>query len=680
MKKRLAILLSMGFIGISAQLGPADDFDNGKPLRIGKTSGGDDIITYVGVQTTFKGWAISPDRTIVRYEWDFDGDGVGDWRSKTTGIATHAFTRAGRYISTFKAYSDDGRELPLSQVRVIVREGPGKAVYIPREYSYVSDSAKLQTAGDGQEELYVLMINGGSERRYWEDVNYAYQVFTVDYNIPPEDIYFLNWDGTDPDGNNPDNMIDYSATIPNVQLACQQLSLIVDEDDLLYVFVTDHGRGYTGPNQYTSTKQAVYGYLDGLASVDPNDEEDYLESEFKLRALFTGGTYICNHGMNEWKVMYSSYGSATYYYRHQYVSYFSDVYFAEQGLVSDSDIYIEEFKDYLEGDLNKDGRISAGEVVDFDADGNNPYDHSTGTFDEDDWGQIDALIDNVRNINTGVPEGFQGTYWILDHGLDGCVDIDLDHDPSNPEINGTDVDNAGRFDGLDINDDKDMDDWVSIDEKICMYYYSDDMRDDQFKSCLEPINAKIMVVCMLPCFSGGFIEDLSADNRVIMTSCEEETVSYGNRFTRNIVSALAGRAYPDSAGDPSTADTNGDGVIDMVELFNFAAGNDYGGPIQMPQYDDNVDGVSQACPIPSAPICYGREGWLGNRVTLLGWDVWLSDFDADGVVDMKDLGEMCGEWLTGHSCLTDIAPQPEGDEIVNVLDFSVLAKEWQEGI
>ena len=162
-------------------------------------------------------------------------------------------------------------------------------------------------AGDGIEHLYILMMNGGSESRFWDDVNYAYEVFTVDYNVAPDDMYFLNWDGTNPDGNNPGNMIDGTATITNVQSVCTQLASVVDEDDLLYVFITDHGRGYTGPNQHSSYQQSIYGYLDGSASVDPGDEQDYLE-----------------------------------------------------------------------GDLNKDGKITGDEVADFDGDGNQPYDHSTG--------------------------------------------------------------------------------------------------------------------------------------------------------------------------------------------------------------------------------------------------------------------------------------------------------------
>jgi hypothetical protein len=713
------ISLATAFLVILSQPAIPDGSNTPKPIHIGMTSVSGHVVTYTDTKTSFEGYAICPDDNIARYGWDFDDDGVIDFSSARTGFTTHTFTKAGRYVVTFRAYTQDGRELPISEVRVIVRKGSGKPVYIPRRYLNISaseedenerlgfiESLELETnereflqispvvrsedaeteeqdsaaVVGGQPRLYVLIINGGSESRYWDDVNYAYEVFTVDYGIAPKDIYFLNYGGTNPAGENPDDMIDYSATKGNLQLVCAELTSTVDEDDMLYVFITDHGRGYTGPIQYTTKQQAIYGYLDGDALVDEDDEQDYIESEFKLRSFMTGGNYICNHGMNEWKVYYSVTSTTTYYYRHMYVSHFADANFIDEGLVSDDDIYIEEFKDYLAGDLDKDGQIKDGEVIDFDGDGKMPYEHSTGTFDEDDWGQIDTFRDDVRNINTQVPKGFLNTYWILDYGLDGYLDIDLDHDPENPEVNGTDLDNAGRFDGLDVNDDKDMDDWVSIDEKICLYYPGGDMTDDEFASFLEPINAKVIVVSMLPCFGGGFIEDLRGGNRIIMTSCEEETVSWGDRFVRNIVSALGQKVYPDSAGDPSTADTNGDGLIDMVEVFNFVAGNDYAGPIQMPQYCDNADGVSVAYPVALAPVCYGEEGWLGNRVTLEGWEVWLSDFDADRKVDTDDLAEMCASWLYGGNYFTDIAPEPEGDGIVDTLDIATLAGEWLSGI
>ena len=127
-----------------------------------------------------------------------------------------------------------------------------------------------------------------------------------------------------------------------------------------------------------------------------------------------------------------------------------------------------------------------------------------------------------------------------------------------------------------------MNDWVSIDEKICLYW-SPDLLDDEMATYLSVINAGRIVVVMLPCFSGGFIWDLSNSNRVILAATVEEMSSGGNRFLRRFNAALH-RA--DIIGDSVNADNDGNGYISMLEAFNYAAEDD-----TQPQYDDNGDGI-----------------------------------------------------------------------------------------
>jgi hypothetical protein len=152
------------------------------------------------------------------------------------------------------------------------------------------------------------------------------------------------------------------------------------------------------------------------------------------------------------------------------------------------------------------------------------------------------------------------------------VDIDWDFDPAHPELadaDGTDVDGDGLFDGLDVNDDGDKSDVVSIDEKICLP--GGDITDDEFSAALDAVSAAATVVVMEQCFSGGFIWDLSRSGRVVMSAAEEETVSYENAFIRNVNAALEGAAVPGSYGDPTLADTNHDGMVDVAEAFQFAS-------------------------------------------------------------------------------------------------------------
>ena len=54
------------------------------------------------------------------------------------------------------------------------------------------------------------------------------------------------------------------------------------------------------------------------------------------------------------------------------------------------------------------------------------------------------------------------------------------------------------------------------------------------------------------------------------------------------------------------------------------------------------------------------------------------DLNGDNKVDIDDLFIMASYWLELHS-IADIAPPPpDGDGIVNLLDYAVLAGHWHE--
>jgi hypothetical protein len=577
-----------------------------------EANGGQDMVTYVTEKTLFRGHGSSVDDYIVKYEWDFNGDGQYDWESTETGLSYYSYDAAGVFDAVFRITDSHGN-FSSDTVKVYVEYGNGKQKFLekkttikkgeqdPLEQNIFMTSEAIQSAavGDGIAERYVVMINGASESRFWDDVTFMYATLIDDYRFDPESIYLFNYNGTDPSGANPGNMIDYPAQMTFIDNVFNGLGSIMDNDDELFVWITGHGRGYNG------TESEYYGYLDGNASIDQGDEQDYLESEFKLRSLYTGGNYASNHGMDVWKVFYKYYASGNYrIWRHKYVSYFTSVYFENKNKErSDSDVFIEKLVDYLEGDYNRNGIIetNAGEVYDYDGDGVPPYEPSNDSFDEDDWGSIDYYDDDVTHINTQVPGD---SYIIFDADLDNHLDIDINYDIHNLEVDGTDLDNQGLFDGIDINNDGDMDDWVSIDELIQIY--GDKLSDDELAVFLDGINAGVISIFAEPCFSGGFIEDLSSPNRVISTASTEETLSYGNIFVTNFTSAFHG-ANP--SGTPVNADYDGNGLISMLEAFNYAALNGYYNEI--PQYDDNGDGISNPYPVPG-----GGDGDLGANVYL----------------------------------------------------------------
>ena len=50
------------------------------------------------------------------------------------------------------------------------------------------------------------------------------------------------------------------------------------------------------------------------------------------------------------------------------------------------------------------------------------------------------------------------------------------------------------------------------------------------------------------------------------------------------------------------------------------------------------------------------------------------------IVDANDLRLFVGQWLQLGAYSADIAPVPDGDKKVNMLDFAVLAQNWMIGL
>ena len=102
---------------------------------------------------------------------------------------------------------------------------------------------------------------------------------------------------------------------------------------------------------------------------------------------------------------------------------------------------------------------------------------------------------------------------------------------------------------------------------------------------------------MKQCFSGGFIDDLSGHNRVIVTSCtpdqeskraEPEDEGHYGEFTYHFQSALNGQTPTHEVVD---ADTNGNGYISIFEAYQYAKEQD--SQPETPQLDDDGNGLSE---------------------------------------------------------------------------------------
>lgn len=64
------------------------------------------------------------DGSIVLYEWDFDGDGVYDWSSSTTGNTSYTYNTPGTYQAVFRVTDNEGATGTAVAVTTAVRAGP----------------------------------------------------------------------------------------------------------------------------------------------------------------------------------------------------------------------------------------------------------------------------------------------------------------------------------------------------------------------------------------------------------------------------------------------------------------------------------------------------------------------------------------------------------------------------
>jgi len=138
----------------------------------------------------FSGSATSPNGDIIRYEWDFDNDGIFDWSSETSADVTYTYYEGGIFDATLKAIDEAGMEgyasirisvniiLSLTRDKDTINPNQGDTVTVTTQYSGSATINILVKDSNGQIVRYLV---NGEERTAgtYEDV----------------------WDGTDDPGN-----------------------------------------------------------------------------------------------------------------------------------------------------------------------------------------------------------------------------------------------------------------------------------------------------------------------------------------------------------------------------------------------------------------------------------------------------------------------------------------------
>jgi subtilisin family serine protease len=98
------------------------------------------------------------------------------------------------------------------------------------------------------------------------------------------------------------------------------------------------------------------------------------------------------------------------------------------------------------------------------------------------------------------------------------------------------------------------------------------------------------------------------------------------------------------------------------------------------------DAIRQA--LEDTAIDLGPSGWdaeygwgiVDAYAALNYYNVGIpGDFTADGMVNSADLVVILSYWLHNEPSV-DIAPPPNGDGIIDLLDFSLFAMYWMDGV
>lgn len=133
------------------------------------------------------------------------------------------------------------------------------------------------------------------------------------------------------------------------------------------------------------------------------------------------------------------------------------------------------------------------------------------------------------------------------------------------------------------------------------------LSDVEMASMFKNVKRDKLIFVFSPCNSGGFVDDLSGENTVVISSTRKDETNRA-AFIEPFLTSFSG-----------TGDTNSDGKVSFTEAFNYASNNvsdqyinnNWGTISEHAQLDDNGDKISHEAPVPS-----GGDGQLAEDIYL----------------------------------------------------------------
>lgn len=97
----------------------------------------------IPLTVNFTATASSSVGRIVLYEWDFDGNGVFDYSSATSGSASYTYTGSGTYVAVCRVTDDAGMTASAQTITTTIRPGPPGSPTVRATANQTSGNAPL---------------------------------------------------------------------------------------------------------------------------------------------------------------------------------------------------------------------------------------------------------------------------------------------------------------------------------------------------------------------------------------------------------------------------------------------------------------------------------------------------------------------------------------------------------
>lgn len=564
-----------------------------------------EISAGMGEKVLFTFQAHEGTNMLARYAWDFESDGLIDWTSSMQSVASHSYHEPGLHYATVYAFDVAGR-WRSAEVRVEI-DNSNKPCEYGRRTSHIDWSVMKERKGDRNKALTDPVVTwwllaAYPDDFYWAAVVNKYHELRDTFGIPDENIIVVSGCSDDLGcvGNHLDDttIIDYRYTSAGKDSAFTFLLDTMTANDVLHVIHEGHGAGRTDSTcleyrrDYLDSLLVPWVIMGGRIEIDDPADADQVEIESDFISTWNHNTGELSNevGMNTWTGQcFAGHRIAK---RWKWVATFSGEQFFNTAKTSDTDVYIELIMRFHAGDLDRDGVVDSGQPWDYDGDGRPPLtarSPSLYTFDEDDWDTLYKL--QVDWEHNGPADSLYGLHIKIDSGFDGnpelCNRRQFLHWDS-LTIRAHDTDNNGWWDGVDWNEDGDLDDSVGHDTWSGIGPYDDDLSD-----FLDSLEYATVTFSLSDCFGGGQFNDLSRSNVLIATSATSGTYAWGE-------SPLA------CLTEGSSCNPDSDLVITFVEAFN--AGTD-----GRHRFDDNGDGIGHARTLPNGGD--GTSDGLGDTMS-----------------------------------------------------------------